>query len=207
MVTGAQDYNMQAETEGARKRALAVARQNEVKVKKQAHLQQLSGNIQSSHATSMSQAQQQPETGAQQKQAIKQKQRWYARTIKARKKKKKKKVLTKKYEKIIRKYQKTSWILLYVVAFSDALFDILSVPFLSTGISFCLSLYINIALWRIGKKGDRQKTRIIRGAVSLLDLIPIINFIPFSVVIVYKAQNNEKKRVKRARRIIKKLNK
>ncbi len=207
MAVGAQNFNMQVEAEGARKRALAVARQNETKVKKQAHLQQLSGNVQSSHAASTSQPKQPPKTDAQQKQALKQKQKWYARTIHARKRKKRKKLLTKKYKKIIRKYQRTSWILLYVAAFSDALFDILSVPFLSVGISFCLSLYINIALWGIGKKGDRQKTRIIRGAVSLLDLIPIVNFIPFSVVIVYKAQDNEKKRVKRARRIIKKLNK
>ncbi len=147
-----------------------------------------------------------PKTEAQQKQALKKKQGLNARLIKMRKKKKKNKLLTKKYKRIIKKYQRTSWTLLYVAAFADAFFDLLTIPVISTIMSFGLSLYINIALWNIGPKKERTKRRLIRAGASTLDLIPIINWIPISVLIIYKAQEGGKRRVRRAKRIIKKLN-
>jgi hypothetical protein len=148
-----------------------------------------------------------PQTDAQKKQALQQRQRWNARMITARKRKKTSKLLSKKYQKIIAKYNHTSWILLYTAAFADAFFDVLTIPILSTVLSICTSLYLNIKLWRMGPAKARNKRRMIRATASLLDLIPIINLIPVSVLIVYKTQEEEKKRVRKAKKALKKLSK
>lgn len=146
-------------------------------------------------------------TDAQKKQGLRGRQRWHARMIQARKRDKRKAMITKKYDKIIRQYGRVSWMLLYVAAASDAFFDLLTIPVLSTILSFCTSLYINAVLWNVGGKKGRAKRRIIRASISTLDLIPIINLIPFSVIIVYRTQEDEKNRVERAKKALKKLSK
>jgi hypothetical protein len=147
----------------------------------------------------------QTQTEAQKKQALKKKQRWHARMIAARKGKKIKKNLLKKQVRTIKGYNRVLWPVVYAAAFADAFFDILSIPILSTFLSFCTSLYINFALWSVGKHDQRSRQRIKRAAVLLLDLVPIINLIPFSVLVVYKTQEDAKKDVQKAKKIIKKI--
>ena len=165
------------------------------------HNENLGRNIKSSRYTAPIR------TDAQKKQALKEQQRWHARMIASRKRGKKKASLTKKYAKIITKYNRVSWTLLYTAAYADVFFDVLTIPILSTVLSFCTSLYIIIGLWNVGPKKERTKRRMIRISASIIDLIPIINLIPIAVIIVYKAQESEKKRVHNAKRALKKLSK
>lgn len=111
-------------------------------------------------------------------------------------------LLVKKQQKIIKKYEGTSWFLLYVAAFSDDIFDVLTIPVVSTIGSFCTSLYVNGKLWSMGSEKARNQMRMKRAGLLVVDLIPIINWIPITTWIVYKAQQNEQKRVKRAKKII-----
>jgi hypothetical protein len=175
------------------------------KLKKEQYAGGLASAVKASHVNTQKTTSN--KTDAQTKREIRQRQSWYAKIIKARKRKKSKKILTRKYEKIIKGYSRISWMLLYTAAVADAFFDLISVPILSTFMSISFSLYLNLALWSVGEKKDRAKRRLIRASVSVLDLIPIINLIPFSIMIVYKTQTREQKRVKRAKKMIEKINK
>lgn len=186
-------------------RNLKKAQANQQQKQAQQHIQNTTNNIQIARPPIAPTTTQ--KTDAQQKQALRGQQRWHARVIQARKRKKRIAGIQKKYEKIIRQYVRVSWMLIYVAAVSDAFFDLLLIPILSTFMSFCTSLYINAALWNVGGAKGRAKRRIIRASVSTMDLIPIINLIPFSILIVYKTKEDEKKRAKRARKALKKLSK
>lgn len=148
-----------------------------------------------------------PTTESRKKQELKSRQRIQARLIRARKRNKAKARIQKQYYKIIAQYARTPWMVLYVAAFTDAFFDILMIPVLSTIASFCASLYINIRMWNIGGKKGRVKRRLLRASISAIDLIPIINIIPFSIIIIYKTKEDERKRVEKAKRKIKLIKK
>ncbi|PID51825.1 MAG: hypothetical protein CR972_05105 [Candidatus Moraniibacteriota bacterium] len=145
------------------------------------------------------------QTDAQKRQMLKKEQKWRNGMIAAQKRNRKKKKNIKKQQKIIRRYNRVLWILVYTAAFADVLFDMLSIPIFSMILSFCTSFYINFSLWNVGPREERAKRRLNRAFFSVIDLVPIINLVPFSVLIVYKAQTNEKKRVIKAKKIIKKL--
>lgn len=133
-----------------------------------------------------------------------QRKQWRIRMLTERKKKKKLKVISKKYQKVITKYNHVSWTLLYVAAVSDDFSDL--IPILDL-MSVPLSLYMTYALWNVGAKQERNKLRIKRGIIMLIDLIPLISAIPFSVMIIYNIKEKEQNRVKRARKVLNKIEK
>ncbi len=168
---------------------------------KQQHIQNSTKNSAPQRATA------QKRTDAQKKQELKAQQRWHARMITARNRRKKLAKLAQKQKKIIKKYLRMPWLVITVAAVADAFFDLLIIPVVSTLLSFCTSLYINVALWRVGPQKERAKRRMIRAMVSLLDLIPIINLIPFSLLIVFKEKNDAEKRVRKAKGKLKEIEK
>lgn len=189
------------DAEFARNLKRAQAQNQKRESQKERHIEQLAGEIKSGQYRAPQ------KTDAQKKQALRSRQGLHAQVLKSRRRKKARAKALGKLEKVVRRYERTNWTLLYVAAIADALFDLLTVPILSTALSFCTTLYINAALWRLGRESVRAKRRMIRVGVSALDLVPIINLIPFSVLIVYRTQEEERKRAEKAKNKLKKLSK
>ena len=176
---------------------MRMVQQREQEMQKQAYTQKMAQNVNASRQGVPKSEAQKKQTLNAQRQAIKQKEQ--APKINAARK-----AQLKKQQKIIKKYERTSWTLLYVAAIFDDIADVLTIPIVSTALSICSSLYVNFKLWSIGSEKARNKMRLKRAGLLVLDLIPIINWIPVTTWIVYNAQQDEKKRVKKARKIIEK---
>ena len=98
------------------------------------------------------------------------------------------KLLLARSQRRIKRHQRPIWILNFIIAgYLDILNPIIAaIPYigwiLGPILSFCGGGYINFSLWRIGNIKTRTKRRAQRGITSLLNSIPYINFIPFSLV-------------------------
>ncbi len=174
-----------------------MAQQREQEIQKQTYTQKMAQNVNASR-------QGVPRSEAQKKQALNTQRQVIRQKDQAPKINAARKAQLKKQQKIITKYERTSWTLLYVAAIFDDISDILTIPILSTALSICSSLYVNFKLWSIGSEKARNRMRLKRAGLLVLDLMPIINWIPVTTWIVYKAQEEEKKRVKKAKKIIEK---
>jgi hypothetical protein len=174
------------------------AQRQKIEQKKEHYMKNIGQQVGASHAVA-------PRTESQKKHALREKQNNNVQNKKKKDNSAAKKILIKKHMRIIRNYERKIWTLLYVAAFAGAFFDVLTIPILSTMMSFCTSLYINVGLWNVGEPNKRARLRLLRAGVSTLDLVPIINLIPFSVLLVYKTHEEEQKRVKRSRNIVKKV--
>lgn len=171
--------------------------QRDQEMQKQAYTQKMAQGVHASHHDI-------PRSEAQKKQALNTQRQVIKQKAQTSKINAARNARLKKLQKIITKYERTSWTLLYVAAIFDDIADILTIPILSTGLSICSSLYVNYKLWSIGSEKARNRMRLKRAGLLVLDLIPIINWIPVTTWIVYNAQQDEKKRVKKAKKIIKK---
>lgn len=109
----------------------------------------------------------------------------------------------KKLNGIIKKYERTPWTVLYVVAAFDDGSDL--IPFLSIFTSIGTSIYLNAKLWECGDAQTRQSSRIRRIFLSLVDTVPIINLLPVSIYIVYSAKKSEQARVDAAKKELAKI--
>ena len=172
--------------------------QRKQEAQKKMYTQKIAGQIQKGRVAPQ-------KTDAQKKQALNGKRSFLAKQTQKRKMAGLQKQKIKSLQKIIKKYEKTLWFLLYTAAFADELFDVLPVPFLAQVLSLSSSAYINFALWNIGSPKTRKIDRIKRAGLVIIDIVPFINYLPTTIIMLYTVKKREEERYKKAKKQLAKI--
>ncbi len=126
-----------------------------------------------------------------------------------------KKIKIRKYEKVIAKYEKTSFFLPYSVAIAADTLDIINaalapVPVVNfitiplfTIIGWSLRLYLSIFIWTHSSRISRAIARI--SLIMILDMIPLLSILPVTVLIIYRLDKKMEESADEAREELKKL--
>ncbi len=148
----------------------------------------------------------QPDTQAQQRHVFKKQQERSAQIKKARKKtNKRKKILAKKYQKVIKRYKNTPWVLMYTAAAASFLGGFFTEFLIGYLFTIPASIFIAIYIRRAFSKKERREMSALIITATTIKNIPIISMLPASIFEVYVAQTKAREKMIKSKKKLKKL--